>query len=295
MGISVNLVPTLIDVVRIHELSGALLQLGRQDVEASADRLEQLFRAEGFSSPLRRDAWKEEDEAVTPETFFSALGFDVVESADLSDEEGATWSLDLNEATVPEDLRNRFNVVFDGGTLEHVFNVPNALEACAAMLRPNGWFLHIGPLNNYVDHGFYQFSPTFWFDWCSANGWDVYESALVRLPSQKRAEADQWQITWLPPQRFGTVGSLDDAPYMQWFAARMGPAATAARVPTQAYYTQRYAGVTPEAAMLRSFDGYTVEHGQRKPLLREPGDEQSEIEQLPRNSLLRGLARVLGR
>ena len=47
------------------------------------------------------------------------LGSERLESLDITDFEGATVIHDLNKP-VSEELKARFDVVFDGGTLEHV-------------------------------------------------------------------------------------------------------------------------------------------------------------------------------
>ena len=55
------------------------------------------------------------------EQLFHALGARVIDSMDISTFEKATVIHDLNLA-IPETLRRKYTVVFDGGTLEHVFN-----------------------------------------------------------------------------------------------------------------------------------------------------------------------------
>jgi hypothetical protein len=264
MGIAANLIPTIVDVTRLHELSGALLMLGRQDITTDASGLARLLHAERFTPRSPSVSWRTEDDRITPESFFGALGFSTVESLDVSDAEGAEIVFDLNAAQLPIELKGRFDVLFDGGTLEHVFHLPNALARCADMLRDNGWFAHIGPLNNYADHGFYQFSPTFWFDWFDANGWRMVESVLVRLPSYNRSEPSSWNYSFLPPDRLGRVGQLDDAPYMHFLVARKPPGAVADRVPMQALYARKYRDAYHKPRDLREFPPYAVTDGLRE-------------------------------
>jgi hypothetical protein len=76
-------------------------------------------------------------------------------------------------------LKQQFGVVFDGGTLEHVFNFPVALQNCMEMLRENGRiFLHT-PANNWCGHGFYQFSPELFYNvFSEENGFEVERMIL---------------------------------------------------------------------------------------------------------------------
>jgi hypothetical protein len=69
---------------------------------------------------------------------------------------------DLNEP-VPGNLKNRFTAIVDGGTMEHIFNVPVAFKNCMEMLEIGGHYLAITPANNLFGHGFYQFSPELFF------------------------------------------------------------------------------------------------------------------------------------
>lgn len=96
------------------------------------------------------------------EPLLLALGATSVTSVDASDYQGATVTADLNEP-ISEDLRQCFDTVFDGGTLEHVFNFATGLANAMDMVRPGGWLVHIVPTSQAAGHGFYQFSPEVFF------------------------------------------------------------------------------------------------------------------------------------
>ncbi len=75
---------------------------------------------------------------------------------------------------IADHLRNRFTVVYDGGTLEHVFNVPQALKNCMEMIRVDGYFMQVNVANNFMGHGFWQFSPELLFRvFSEKNGYEV--------------------------------------------------------------------------------------------------------------------------
>lgn len=96
------------------------------------------------------------------EPLFSILGATKIDSIDYSDYEGASIIHDLNQH-LPQFLQKKYSIVFDGGTLEHVFNFPQAIKNCMDMLEVGGHFLSITPTNNLCGHGFYQFSPELFF------------------------------------------------------------------------------------------------------------------------------------
>ena len=90
------------------------------------------------------------------------LGAKEIRSFDASDYEQAT---DIHDFNLPLDdkYRDYFDIVIDGGTLEHIFNIQVAFANAMQMIRPGGLYLGLTPTNNFCGHGFYQFSPEFYF------------------------------------------------------------------------------------------------------------------------------------
>ena len=116
------------------------------------------------------------------ENFFKWLGAANIHSLDYSAYEGATILHDLNLA-IPESLLGRFDVVFDGGTLEHIYEFPTAVRNCRQMLKPGGLFISVSVANNFLGHGFYQFSPELmWRQFGKANGFDMLNLGLTHGP-----------------------------------------------------------------------------------------------------------------
>lgn len=96
------------------------------------------------------------------EPLFEELGAREVRSLDASDWERATDIHDLN-LPLPENLRGRFSAVVDSGTLEHVFNFPQALRSAMELVELDGHLILMAPTNDQPGHGFYQFSPDLFF------------------------------------------------------------------------------------------------------------------------------------
>lgn len=92
------------------------------------------------------------------EPLFKLLGANRVWSIDASDWESATHIHDFN-LPLPPCLADQCSVVYDGGCLEHIFNIPQAFKNCMEMLRVGGHFIQVNNANNYMGHGFWQFSP----------------------------------------------------------------------------------------------------------------------------------------
>jgi len=107
------------------------------------------------------------------EALFQHLGAQSVESFDVSPYERATHIHDMNQP-IGRDFYERYTTVFDGGSLEHIFNVPTALRNCMEMVAVGGRYISILPANNFFGHGFYQFSPELFFNvFSTENGFEV--------------------------------------------------------------------------------------------------------------------------
>jgi hypothetical protein len=97
----------------------------------------------------------------------SALGANSVSSLDFSDYEGANLIHDLNKP-IPDSLHERFDLLFDSGSLEHVFNVPAALRNYVHLVRKGGLLVLDLPIDGCSGHGFYQFSPELFYRYFSS-------------------------------------------------------------------------------------------------------------------------------
>lgn len=115
---------------------------------------------------------------VWADPLFKLLGACEVEAIDASDYQGASVIHDLNEP-IPPELHERFDVVFDCGTLEHVFNVPVALKSYMEMVRVGGHLILVLPANNYFGHGLYQFSAELFYSALSQQNGYIAQRVLI--------------------------------------------------------------------------------------------------------------------
>jgi SAM-dependent methyltransferase len=154
------------------------LTIGRQHVNVSPKRLRQLLREFGaWPPPQGSEKFLEQVGPLTTGPRFdglaAAMGAQSVDACDLSAYEGATFLHDMNLPVSPEKC-GQYDVVIDGGSLEHVFNFPVAIQNCMGLVKTGGTLFLFTPTNNYGGHGFYQFSPELFYRvLCPANGFDI--------------------------------------------------------------------------------------------------------------------------
>jgi len=247
MGIGWHEAKALVGLYKTNGPFGRAATLGRQCLYFSLPRLKRMFK-EAEATP--RGSLDEflTSSRVFADDFFKLLGADEVVSFDYSDFEGATVCHDMN-LPIPEVYQNAFDVVFDGGTLEHIFNFPQAIKNCMLMLRESGLFIAATPANNFMGHGFYQFSPELFFRLFSmANGFRVERMMVFDWP-----EGGSWYEVG-DPERLGKRVELwgTGQRITLWVVARRIKVTNAclASLPQQSDYSKAW--TTPRVASATS-------------------------------------------
>jgi hypothetical protein len=152
------------------------LMLGRQWLRLQPDESRRLQQTYEVQMDDLSDASM--TDTVYAETLLQRMKLRSIVALDATAYQGAGLIHDLN-TPLPAHLAGKHDYVVDGGSLEHVFDFPTAIRNCAALLKPGGLFITICPVNNWMGHGFYQFSPELFFRvFDSANGFSVRFAAL---------------------------------------------------------------------------------------------------------------------
>jgi hypothetical protein len=62
-----------------------------------------------------------------------------------------------------------------------VFNVFQFFRSCHELTRAGGLMVHNVPFLGWLEHGFYNFNPTFFWDLAQANGYAVVQLAYTEI------------------------------------------------------------------------------------------------------------------
>ncbi|MCC7118949.1 MAG: hypothetical protein IT310_10530 [Anaerolineales bacterium] len=175
MGLDINGVQFLFYASSLGVNFEKTAMIGRQNLDLNHLDLKRSIKM--FKKPVTRYLVNSilNDDNGYAESLLRYLGAQDIHSFDASEYEGATHIHDMNEKILSE-FRNHYSVVLDGGSLEHIFNFPTAIKNCMEMLKMGGHYLGITPTNNFMGHGFYQFSPELYFSIFNAqNGFEMIE------------------------------------------------------------------------------------------------------------------------
>jgi hypothetical protein len=152
---------------------GTVATIGRQGLSLSAEYLRSV---PNLSSEKTYGPFCEE-------LLVDCFGVELVNSFDYSDYEGATHIVDMSK---PINLQRKYDTVIDAGSLEHIFDVRQALENVSKLCAVGGQILHLLPANNYCGHGFWQFSPELFYSlYSESNGYKRTQAFLAISTEEK--------------------------------------------------------------------------------------------------------------
>lgn len=166
--------------------SKRVLSLGYPDIIAPSEVIERLFNVKPLTF-VDNGAWHRVDYDL-PETeeFFRLIGSEL-SCVDVHSSRGMETITDLN---YPQDL-GKYDMVIDPGTIEHCFNIGQAMINAANAVCEGGVIFHSPPISM-LNHGFFNLCPTLFYDFYTQNGWEiemlfgVHKEGTFELPSLKR-------------------------------------------------------------------------------------------------------------
>lgn len=150
------------------------LVAGYPDFLVYPDVLTRLLGRSDFPTDPASDAIKEMhcendlDYARDPIAIFKELGYIHTDIIDIYQERGCELVVDLNYPSI----LGSYDLVLDHGTIEHCFNIAQAAINLANAVKQNGIILQHLPMNM-VNHGFYNISPTWFYDFYETNGFEI--------------------------------------------------------------------------------------------------------------------------
>ncbi|MCF7866030.1 class I SAM-dependent methyltransferase [Candidatus Woesearchaeota archaeon] len=241
MGMPKSIIAYLMNEGLKRPFSGSVLTLGTQDVYITYAELQKLAKKYGFKLKNVKKTLSSKKEFasenfISDVCLFESLGFSHVQSLDLSKYESSNIIFDLNSEKIPSKYKESFDVIFDGGTIEHVFHTPNFLKNTFNFLKVNGRMIHFTPSSNTLDHGFFMFSPTFFYDYYKSNNYEIITSQVGR--ARTNTNFGFVEISNYFPGCLSTIGigGLDDSTYILFFTIKKTKKSTCMKIPQQGAY-----------------------------------------------------------
>lgn len=177
MGLTKNMIQLILSSQLKSGVSfNKMVMIGRQNLHLNVNQLSDCFIDFNLSVENVEEVLSKYQ--TYSELFFQKIGANSIDSIDASDYEKATIIHDMN-LPIDEKYKNQYDLVLDSGTLEHVFNFPQAIKNCMQLIKISGHFIGIYPCNNFFGHGFYQFSSElFYRTFSKENGFKILDMVL---------------------------------------------------------------------------------------------------------------------
>jgi SAM-dependent methyltransferase len=104
---------------------------------------------------------------------------------------------DLNRDSLPDHLREVFDLVINSGTTEHVLNQLNAFKVIHDAVRSGGEMLHLLPICGHTDHGYVTYNGRLFFDLAGYNDYEIVQIDLLGMPDDGGEVLPQIRISKL--------------------------------------------------------------------------------------------------
>jgi hypothetical protein len=193
MGLTSPNLKYIIKLKKKYNLKGPVLTFGNQDIYATEKQVISWLESEKLpvkklknisysTSRTMEEINSNSKNFIHAKTFFDFLNIPEKQYFDIDkfDFDKPKILHDL-EKPLPSRYYNFFRFIIDSGTLEHIFDIKSVMTNIVYATKIGGYVLQMIPAENFLNHGFYQFSPTFFYDFYTANGFDVIESYLVEI------------------------------------------------------------------------------------------------------------------
>ncbi|MBM3206622.1 MAG: class I SAM-dependent methyltransferase [Candidatus Staskawiczbacteria bacterium] len=198
MGIALNLAYLISRTLKTTENSNKkILTIGVQDCYFDSNKLLTLFNKKniphkniesedielttGFRH-LSEEGRKNFLKNIHQRTFFEYLGFarKNITSLDVSNYECCDIEHDLNYP-ISEELHNRYDVVFDSGSIEHIISIKDVFFNMAKMLKIGGLVIQFAPVDM-INHGFINLNACIFNDFYTLNGFERVDLRYIGIP-----------------------------------------------------------------------------------------------------------------
>ena len=200
MAVLICHIPIHREVLQIPGLlEEPILQLGFQTIQKAGRRRGAPWREEALPADFSYPDLKQ---------MLQARGLGDVKSLDYFDPR-SELRYDLN-LPVPEHEHERYQTVFDIGTIEHVFDTRQCLESCLRMVKVGGYYVLQTPVKGFSGHGLHTFHPQVMVRALTLNGFEIVYlrfTSMVGEPLEHANEAES-SLIWVVGRKTASIAEF---------------------------------------------------------------------------------------
>jgi hypothetical protein len=173
----------------------SVLDIGQSNIcDADSDRLAAWLQQRGIRPPVDwiadfaarsgRDAGGNRINSAFLGELCAIIGIDY-RALDIFEGPGVLLC-DLNRDSLPENLLEKFALVLNSGTTEHLLNQYNAFKVMHDATMPGGEMVHILPISGYTNHGYVHYTSRFFFDLAGYNDYEILQAVYLAAGADSR-------------------------------------------------------------------------------------------------------------
>ena len=182
MGLGIASVQNILELYNLGYLknSKSIMEIGSQEIQMHKEDLKQLFDNAGLKSDLvdkypNMNNWPERP-FCTSKYFYESLGIKEYQCMDINGDHGAIVH-DLNKPFEDKSKFNKFDIVTDQGSCEHVFNIAECYRTMHNLTKPGGLIIIAQAV--WKGNGYFKFDDSFFEGIAAANSYKVIYNSYV--------------------------------------------------------------------------------------------------------------------
>lgn len=264
MGITYNNASMLLQAKLNGTTFGKTLTIGNLTLYLSKYQIQKLSRK--INQPIDSSLFSKKQYS---ENFFKhLLGATEVKSLDCSGYQSCDVVHDMN-TPISQDLYEKYDTIVDGGTLEHIYNIPTAIMNYMNLVGVGGNVFIFTMANNHMGHGFYQFSPEFFFRTFQPEyGFEIVDVIMEKhpFPGAELSENTKCYVVNDPVNVGGRVGLISNSPAMIMVHAKKLKHLSSVflKYPIQSDYAKAHTKHRDNAEGNQSTNGHTIKNTLKK-------------------------------
>ena len=155
--------------------------------------------ADKITQDMLRRGLKVTEGPYTGREFLLDAGFKNYDDIDFVPDEGVSIVHNMNEP-LPADTK-QYDLVLECGTMEHIFDVAQVFKNMIRLCKVGGTVCHISPLT-WLNHGFYNFSLTLFYDVYRTNYFENEKFWLMNWPRNylQVGSSNALKVDFIPSQ-----------------------------------------------------------------------------------------------
>jgi len=156
----------------------SVIELGSQDITVDREHISQLLE-HLFGYTLTQET------PVTAKILYQSMGLELHQCIDADGRHNALV-FDLNkDIQQVYGFTEQFDLVTNHGTTEHCFDQYRCFMNIHNLCAVGGLMIHVLPIQGFLNHGLYNYQPSFFYNLAAANHYKVIN---VYLGSYKSSE-----------------------------------------------------------------------------------------------------------